>query len=56
MVPPDGSREFFSRLRHPDREFREYPGGYHGLFADIDSEAVLTDVDRWLNAHLPAPR
>jgi alpha-beta hydrolase superfamily lysophospholipase len=55
MVPPDGSREFFSRLRQPDREFREYPGAYHGLFADFDSQAVLSDVGRWLDAHLPVP-
>jgi alpha-beta hydrolase superfamily lysophospholipase len=56
MVPPEGSREFYSRLRQPDREFREYPEGYHGLFADIDSQAVLSDVGRWLDAHLPVPR
>jgi alpha-beta hydrolase superfamily lysophospholipase len=55
MVPPDGSREFFSRLRQPDREFREYPGAYHGLFADLESQAVLSDVARWLDAHLPVP-
>jgi alpha-beta hydrolase superfamily lysophospholipase len=48
MVPPDGSRQFFSKLRCPDREFREYPGAYHGLFADIGYEEVLGDVERWL--------
>ena len=53
MVPPDGSREFFSKLRQPDREFREYPGGYHGLFGDRDWPAVVSDVARWMEAHLP---
>jgi alpha-beta hydrolase superfamily lysophospholipase len=53
MVPPDGSREFFSKLRYPDREFREYPGAYHGLFADLGWEAVVADVGRWLESHLP---
>jgi alpha-beta hydrolase superfamily lysophospholipase len=53
MVPPDGSREFFSKLRYPDREFREYPGGYHGLFADRDWQVVVSDVARWLESHLP---
>jgi alpha-beta hydrolase superfamily lysophospholipase len=48
MVPPDGSREFFRKLRYPDREFREYPEGYHGLFADIGHEEVLGDVGRWM--------
>jgi alpha-beta hydrolase superfamily lysophospholipase len=58
MVPPDGSREFFGKVRHPDREFREYPGGYHGLFADLNADEVLGDLERWIDAHLlprPAP-
>jgi alpha-beta hydrolase superfamily lysophospholipase len=52
MVPPDGSREFFRKLQYPDRELREYPGGYHGLFADIGYPEVLGDVERWLEARL----
>lgn len=56
MVPPDGSREFFSKLRYPDREFREYPGGYHGLFADRDWQTVVSDVEQWLDLHLPLGR
>lgn len=52
MVPPDGSRRFFSRVRHADREFREYPGAYHGLFADIGYQEVLADTERWLEKHL----
>jgi alpha-beta hydrolase superfamily lysophospholipase len=51
MVPPDGSRRFFAKVRHPDREFREYPGAYHGLFADLDSAEVLGDLERWIEAH-----
>src|SRR5919112_1244134 len=56
MVPPDGSREFFSKLRDPEREFREYPGGYHGLFADRDWQTVVSDVEQWLDLHLPLGR
>src|ERR687890_2810260 len=56
MVPPDGSREFFSKLRYPDREFREYPGGYHGLFDDRDWQTVVSDVEQWLDLHLPLGR
>ena len=52
MVPPDGSRSFFSKLRCPDREFREYPEAYHALFADINHSEVLGDVERWIEAHL----
>jgi alpha-beta hydrolase superfamily lysophospholipase len=53
MVPPDGSRDFFSKVRHPDRKFQEYPGAYHGLFADFQSEQVLEDLGQWLDARLP---
>ena len=52
MVPPDGSRAFVARVGHPDRELREYDGGFHVLFADLDRERVLTDVERWIVAHL----
>jgi alpha-beta hydrolase superfamily lysophospholipase len=51
MVLPDGSRRFFASVRFPDREFLEYPGGYHGLFADWGHEKVLEDVERWIDIH-----
>jgi alpha-beta hydrolase superfamily lysophospholipase len=52
MVPPDGSRTFFAKVRFPDREFREYPGAYHGLFADRGFEEVLGDLERWIDTHI----
>jgi alpha-beta hydrolase superfamily lysophospholipase len=52
MVPPDGSRLFFSKVKYPDREFREYPGAYHGLFADIGYHEVLADLERWIEGRL----
>jgi acylglycerol lipase len=54
MVPPEGSRSFFAKLRHPDRELREYPETYHALFADINYLEVLGDLERWLEAHMTA--
>ena len=54
MVPPDGSRRFFAKVHHPDREFLEYPDAYHGLFADLEFERVLEDVERWVEMHVPA--
>ena len=56
MVPPEGSRRFFSQVHHTDREFREYPDGYHGLFADLGHEEVLKDVEQWLDSRLTARR
>ena len=52
MVPPDGSRTFFAKVRFPDREFREYPDAYHGLFADLGFEAVLGDLEGWIDRHI----
>ena len=54
MVPPDGSRSFFAKVRNPDRELREYPDAYHGLFADLNFDLVLRDLGRWLEGHIPA--
>jgi alpha-beta hydrolase superfamily lysophospholipase len=54
MVPPDGSRSFFAKVGHPDRTFREYPGAYHGLFADVNYPEVLRDLEQWVDAHLSA--
>jgi alpha-beta hydrolase superfamily lysophospholipase len=56
MVLPDGSREFIAKVRHPDQELREYPDGYHGLFADLNALEVLADVERWIEARLSARR
>lgn len=50
MVPPDGSRTFVPKVGHPDHELREYPGAYHVLFADLDRERVLADLDQWITA------
>jgi alpha-beta hydrolase superfamily lysophospholipase len=55
MVPPEGSREFFSKVRGPDRELREYPGAYHSLFADLEHRQVLSDLEQWIDARVPRP-
>lgn len=52
MVSPDGSRAFIAKVGHPDKTLREYPGGYHGLLADLDREQVLSDLERWMEARL----
>lgn len=50
MVPPEGSRRFFAKVQHPDRQLREYPQAYHGLFADLDHGEVLRDLEQWIHA------
>jgi len=56
MVPPDGSRSFFAKVDYSDRQFREYPDAYHGLFADLNFEVVLRDVERWIEERIPGDR
>jgi alpha-beta hydrolase superfamily lysophospholipase len=53
MVPPEGSRDFFRKVGSSDRQFQEYPGAYHALFADVNQREVLRDVERWLQARIP---
>src|SRR3954469_787368 len=52
MVAPEGSRAFIVRVGHPDHELREYPEGYHALFADHDRTRVLDDLERWIVSRL----
>jgi alpha-beta hydrolase superfamily lysophospholipase len=49
LVAPDGTRAFLARVGHPDRRYVEYPGAYHALFADLDRQRVLADLERWMS-------
>jgi alpha-beta hydrolase superfamily lysophospholipase len=49
---PDGTRWFFDRVGHPDKELETYPGGYHNLFVDINWREVLGDIESWITRHL----
>lgn len=51
MVPPEGSRTFFSKLQNP-HQYREFAGAYHGLLADIGYEQVLNEVTQWMEQRL----
>lgn len=52
LVPPAGGRRFFENVTLADKELKEYPGAYHEPHNDIIAEQVLTDLARWLEAHL----
>ena len=51
MAAVEGSRRLYERVAHSDKELREYDGGYHDLFDDLDAVSVLTDLDGWLGRH-----
>jgi alpha-beta hydrolase superfamily lysophospholipase len=48
MVPPAGTRAFARRAPPALVEYREYPAAFHALLADLDREAPLADLERWL--------
>jgi alpha-beta hydrolase superfamily lysophospholipase len=48
MVPPDGSRAFVPKAGSHDKQYREYPGAYHVLFADYGRDEVLQDLEQWM--------
>jgi alpha-beta hydrolase superfamily lysophospholipase len=52
MVLPDGSRNFFSKVQFPGSELKEYPGAYHGLFADLNADEVIGDLLGWIEGRL----
>jgi alpha-beta hydrolase superfamily lysophospholipase len=52
LVPQEGSRFFFDRVQHEDKERIVYEGGYHEPHNDIQFEQVTADLLRWLEDHL----
>lgn len=57
MTDPDISRELFETAKSCDKEFKLYPGMWHGLTAgepDDNIELVFTDIIHWLNKRTPA--
>jgi len=48
MVFPDGTRAFFTDAGPADKQYLEYPGAFHALFADLDRDRVLADLEGWM--------
>lgn len=45
---PEGSQEFFEKMKVRDREIKIYPHSYHELLNDIGKEKVYQDLEAWL--------
>ena len=50
----EGAKKFFDQIRSHDKEFIGYPGGYHELHSDLDTEKMLSDLLDWINRHVEA--
>lgn len=52
LTEPDGSRRFFDKVTHPDKERLVYQGGYHESHNDIHWQQAMNDLERWLGQHI----
>jgi alpha-beta hydrolase superfamily lysophospholipase len=48
-----GSQFFYDTAGSSDKTLKLYEGHFHDLLNDVDKEVVMTDVTRWVDAHLP---
>jgi acylglycerol lipase len=49
-----GSQHFYDAAGSPDKTLKVYEGAVHDLLNDLDKQIVMTDVESWLAARLPA--
>jgi acylglycerol lipase len=54
VTKPGGSQLFYDTAGSKDKTLKLYEGHVHDLLNDIDKEVVMTDIKRWIDAHLPA--
>lgn len=55
IVPIQGSRTFYSRLTVQDKQWIEWPEGYHESHNDLHRAEVFNAILDWLNAHVAQP-
>ena len=51
---PSGSEHFYEKAGSADKTLKLYEGAYHDLLNDRGREQVMTDIARWIDAHLAA--
>jgi len=51
---PAGSRLFYAQAGSKDKTLKLYERDYHDLLNDLDKAVVMADIQRWIEAHLPA--
>jgi len=57
ITDPDISKELYKSAKSFDKEFKLYPGMWHGLTSgepDENIDLVFTDIIHWLNKRSPA--
>jgi len=54
VTKPSGSERFFDSAGPTDKTIKLYPGYFHDPLHDIGKEAVMADIQKWIDARLPA--
>ncbi len=53
VVDPNGASMLHDAVSSLDKTLIHYPGFYHEIFNEIGKEAVFSDLESWLQEHLP---
>jgi alpha-beta hydrolase superfamily lysophospholipase len=51
---PSGSQFFYDTAGSGDKTLKFYDGAFHDLLNDVDKQVVMSDIQGWINARLPA--
>jgi acylglycerol lipase len=51
---PSGSQRFYDMAGSTDKTLKLYEGHFHDLLNDVDKEVVMTDIQQWIDARIPA--
>jgi acylglycerol lipase len=54
VTRPGGSQIFFDHVGSTDKTLKLYEGHAHDLLNDVDKEVVMADIQRWIDARVPA--
>lgn len=52
LTNPDGSKEFFKKLKGSDLTLKLYPGFYHELINEPEKEAVMGEIVGWISGRV----
>ena len=53
MTSPEGSRFLYDAVSSRDKTLKIYPGLYHEIFNEPESEEIFAEVLAWCDRHLP---
>jgi alpha-beta hydrolase superfamily lysophospholipase len=52
VTKPSGSQEFYEKAGSSDKTLKLYEGYFHDLLADVGKQAVMADIQGWIDARI----